>query len=236
MNSTIVRALVAPPACAKFNSLISLSKSDVKSVWMLKSRGKESRETLSDSDSISIVPDSTSDDRFDLDIDDNNFLMQNYSQDSFKIPETKAEKMKKLRLVKLDFISIAPASAQPQHIVNLQQSFNFAAPFKSSKVISTQTSKIDLIENSTTEKSDQRRLCRPASLPPENIALVHLERRVQADVKPNTLGRMFGDGDQIISKHDNFELPTPEMRKPDLELADFIPSPAPVHCVMIKSK
>lgn len=207
---------------------------------MYRPREKESNETLSDSDSISLISDSTSDGLIDLinmDIDDNNFLIRNYSQDTFKIPETIAEKMKKLQIVKLDSVSISAASSRHQHIVNLQQSFNFATPFKSSQVISTQTSKLDLIYNrsmSAIDKSDQRRLMRATSLPPENVALTHLEKRVQTDVEPKLLEEMIGDGDKNVFLNDQNVSSNTAVQQLDLELADFIPTP--VQCVMIKPK
>lgn len=200
---------------------------------MYKQREKETNEDFSDSDGISIVPDSTSDDLCDLDIDDN-FLMPNYSQESFKFPESKAEKMKKLQAVKLDPISISSASARPQPIVNLQQSFNFKAPLKSSKIISTQTSKMDLIRNSSTlaeEKMEEKRIVRPLSLPPENAALY--EKRVQADVNPKFVEQMIGDGGKSIHPYPQNDLVKTECRQTDLELADYIP---PVQSVVAKPK
>lgn len=217
------------------SSTQSGKEKDIKSIWLpFNQREKPSDETLYDSDTNSLIPDSSS---YDLDIEDCDLLFGIESKESIKYPATPSGKFKKLQIAKLDSISISSAAAQAHHIVNLQQSFNFTTSFKSSKVMSTQTSKMDLTANhllTSEENNQKRRLSRPASLPPENAALVNLEKRVQAEVLPKIIDEMIGDGDKnIADKSQGFKM-LKDLWEQDLEISGSIPTP--VHCVTIKPK
>lgn len=196
----------------------SEKEKDEKNIWKL--RKEHSSESLFDSTSDNII-----DLESDLGIDANSFLMPNYSQEDSKFAETKAEKMKKLQIVKLDSISVSSFSAHPQ-------------PYNSSLVVSTQTCIMDSTDNNSMpaeENDNRRRLMRATTLPPENIALTHLQNRVEADVKSNSSQQMIGDGDKNISPNYQNDLRNTAMRQPDLEITN-VKLITPVQCEVIKPK
>ena len=188
--------------------------------------GSKSEETVYDSDGASVLPDSNSD-LFDLNIECESFYNDNESKDRIEYSSTsltKTQKLQKLKISKLDSISIPSTVSHPQPIVNLKQSFTFSSPFKPSNEISTQTSQLNLMNRfiiTGDESSKARSFVRGSSLPPENAAMINLEKRVQADVKPKNfpgcqLEEMIGDGRQIQSRQ-SFE------HEQDLEVSDCIP-------------
>lgn len=161
---------------------------------------------------------------FDLDI---NKIIQNDcdSSESEEKPASEKNALQKLQMVKLDFISIPPTTVHAQQIVNLRQSFTFPFELKKSKEIATQTSQMNLV-SCFDQKSSQYLRKRPASLPPENAALINLEKIV--DLKAKSFEENIGDGLNVDDRKIN-------VRKPDLELADCI-SPSGVQCVLMKPK
>lgn len=192
---------------------------DVRSIWMYNQREDTSEETLFNSDKDFRFTESNGD-LINLNMSNSSF------QNNSDWPKNGLRQISKrlLQTVKLDSISI-PSTVATQHIVHLKQSFNFASPFKSSTESSTQTSDLDR-HLTTTESPSQRLMRRPTSLPPENIALSNLGKRVQADV---------GDGFGVdIAKYLN-ESNNDDSRQPDLEIAGIIPQ-MPVQCVLITPK
>lgn len=197
---------------------------------MFQRRETKSGDTLFDSDRESELPDSNSelfnlDAAADLNYDDMRGNLR------CKTP-AKSIALQKLRVAKLDSISIPPTVKLAPPIVNLRQSFTFPAAFKPCREIATQTSQINLM-TSVDKKLLQRPIKRPTSLPPENIALTNLQNRV--DVKPKNAEEVIGDG--VANKTGEIfdELLVNGFRKPDLELADCIP-PVGVQRVLIKPK
>lgn len=203
---------------------------DVRSIWTYNQRDLSSAGT-SFSDKDFVMSESNSD-LINLSID---FPDCHGDSASRKRASTQA-KLQKLQISKLDSISI-PSTAANQHIVHLKQSFNFATSFKPSKDSTTQTVELDLMQTrhqTIDESPSQRSIKRPSSLPPENIALSNLEKRVQADVEPKFLTRI-GDGvsltlNAVGGSKDEIN------KQPDLEIAGCMDSPMPVQCVLIKPK
>lgn len=154
---------------------------------MFHERKSQFYENVSDSDGTLVFPESATD------LFDNCSYFNNGDSRS----ETGLhEKLSKLSVVQLEPISIVSTAALPQHIVNLKQSFKFSA----SKQMSTQTSQINfahrmIISSENVSSVFRRDVIRPSSLPPENVALTNLEKRVQADVQPKI--EQIGDGDKI---------------------------------------
>jgi hypothetical protein len=140
------------------------------------------------------------------------------------VVDEKSQKTKnallKLRVVELDFISIPPTFVPNQHIINLRQSFTFPFASKPSREIATQTSQMNLMSC-----YDQRPTKRPASLPPENVALTNLEKRIE---EPKKLPEPIGDGFNV------YQLAY-EKSKSELELPDCIPHSG-VQEILVKSK
>lgn len=194
------------------------------SIWVHHQSEFKSDEVFFGSDSASNHLENNSD----LDVHDSIYESSNCeSQEKFQ-PNSR---LSKLSTVKLDSISIPSSAANPQPIVNLKQSFNFAAPFKpTSQEISTQTSQLELAISRKlfTDNEDSRRMFRSSSLPPENAALTNLSKRVQADVKLKLHNEAIGDG-YIDFKKETLE---EEARKPDLEISYTMP----VQCVVLKPK
>ena len=165
-------------------------------------------------------------------------ICDNATNKSIQRKSANLEKLKQLLVIKLEPISIASDTSQLKNTLNLRQSFKFSSFLKNSKQMSTQTSQINLSQNqliiADERNTNQSRhnMLRPSSLPPENVALTHLVKRVQADAKRNHL--LIGDGDKKVFEKTE-KMYEHELLKPDLELADFIP-PLPVQCVTIKPK
>lgn len=195
-----------------------------------------SEETLYESDGMSVLPESNSD----LELDINSAFLNNVSSlESFKIRPSTRSKMQKLSIVKLDSISIPSTQAILQPIY-LNQSFSFAASFKPSEEISTQTSQVDLRHQRMLlihETPSQRLIKRSTSLPPENKALTNLEKRTQVVFLPKK-AEIIGDGKNTNSDIDHEKKDPKQQGMFDLEVADRIPilSKIPVQRVIIKTK
>lgn len=157
------------------------------------------------------MPDSNSD-LFDLTMENGSYY--NDSKENLPYSVTSMLKLQKLRVVKLEPISISSTASHPTPIVNLKQSFNFPSALKPSKEISTQTSQLDLINRVHAENSDSKTRQRPTSLPPENAALINLGKRVQSD-----LPEIIGDGNKVGSKKNSEN----QAKLPDLEIAERLP-------------
>ena len=191
---------------------------------MYHQRGTKSDETFFDSDETSELRDSNSD-LFDLEIHEHSKHDDVNEKFKQKMQRKKKSLLQKLRVVKLDNISIPPSISQAQHIVNLRQSFTFPVALKPSKEIATQTSQLNLTSN-----FNRYSLKRPASLPPENVALANLQNRVGTDVKPKNFDQNIGDG---LNNAPQLEPIANGFRAPDLELAGCIP-PVGVKCMLVK--
>lgn len=200
----------------------------VKSIWIYHQRESKSNETVYDSDFVSVLPESNNG-LFDLDIDGCSYLKNNESTECVKKSRKAKDQLIKLQMVVLEPISIPSTAMSSKHIVNLKQSFTFPGQLKPSKQTSTQTSQINLTQNRlliADEKAtngSRHDMIRPLSLPPENVALTNLEKRVQADVRPKNKG-MLGDGDKLINDE------TKESKLQDADLGDFI-QPTPTQCL-----
>lgn len=206
---------------------------EIKKIWIYNEQEPQFKRSDFDSDDLSAFPDSYSD-FFDLKADECSDIEKEDSRRTTKSDTLR--KLKKLSIVKLESISISSKAAQPQQIVNLNQSFQFAGCLKPSKQISTQTSQMEItqtckITEDVTSIGIHRDFIRSLSVPPESAAFARQEKRPQADVQPKCA--LKGDGDKDTQKN--------EMKKnrvsikPDLEIADFIP-PMPVQCVMVRPK
>jgi hypothetical protein len=136
-----------------------------------------------------------------------------------------------MQIVKLDAISIAPSAASVPKILHLKQCFTFPTSLKPSKEISTQTSQL----NFACATSSQRFMKRPSSLPPENVALINLENRVQPCAQSNIFKQSIGDGVDVSTVRDGDEMLKNGFRLPDMELADCI-TPMPVQRVIVQPK
>lgn len=220
----------------------------IKEIWINHERGYQRNGDTSDSDEAPISHENLSN-LYDLNTDKYNYFNKDVSSHSLKLTQSELfEKLSKFSVVKLEQISIPSSVTLPQHIVNLKQSFMFSASLKPSKQMSTQTSHLNFTDNRLTiadgETSNglrlgsRRDIFRPSSLPPENIALANLEKRVKADVDPNPRLIGDGDGDKNISGK-TWKPRKPRLDNSDLELSDCIPLPpsqSPVHCVIIQPK
>lgn len=187
-------------------------------------RGTKSDETFFGSDETTDPRDSNSD-LFDLEIYEH-FNHDDVNKKFKKNTQMKKNALQKLRVFKLDNISIAPSITQAQHVVNLRQSFTFPVALIPSREIATQTSQINLMSNSD-QNMQRYPLKRPASLPPENVALTNLQKRMGTDVKPKHFDQNIGDGLNNASQPEQTLI---GFREPDLELA----GQSVVQCVLLK--
>jgi hypothetical protein len=210
---------------------------EFKSIWTSQQRDPKSHGGRSDVES-DLLEDCQCD-LFDLDLVDDcyfNDVSRNGSK-SLMRHATTGEKLEKLAIVQLDSVSISSTAATILPTVNINQSFTFPAPSRPSNDIATQTCQL-VLPKTGLHVTDADRVSpfyqiskRPLSLPPEIISLTNLGKRVQADVKPPNAAIMIGDGDKsgkIFGEGRCHE-------KPDLEIADCIPTGA-VQCVIVKPK
>lgn len=150
---------------------------------------------------------------------------------------------KKLKICKLDSISIPSSSDNLQHILNLKQEFTFPLFSSILKDSAAQTPALLEFRQKTPHPHvnfknyyQQNQEIRPQSVPAEALSNHKIcMPRVTADVKPNQVIERIGDGIDInlkTTKQNECEL----MRK-DLELEGAFPTfQNPVQCVLIKPR
>lgn len=200
----------------------------MKNIWTYHEQESSSEENLFGSEKDFGLVESDND-LLKWSVGDNSSL--NAWQDKLIRKSSVQEKLKKLTFVKLDSISIPPTTPVQHTCVHLNQSFNIGSSFMSANETSTQTSEIDFLKNrlisGAAESPSQRSIKRPNSLPPENIALHNLSKRVQADVEPK-FERRIDVGAKGDIQVENTEV---DLKSPNHETAT-----QPVQCSLETSK
>lgn len=148
--------------------------------------------------------------------------------------------LKKLRVAKLDSISIPSSAENAQHVVNIKQEFNFPSISKDVQDAGIQTPNLITFRQKTPHpnvapKNQQNLLSlnRPASFPYENLSNHKL---VTADVKPTfNMPEQIGDG--IENNSNKIQKMENVLNKTDLEISGaFATCATPVQCVLIKPR
>lgn len=153
--------------------------------------------------------------------------------------------VKKLKICKLDSISIPSSSDNIQHILNLKQEFTFPSFSSTQKDSAVQTPALLEFRQKTPHphvnyknycNQDQESFAsRPQSMPAEAISNHKIcVPRVTADVKPKLVERI---GDGFDNNLKSTKCNECDLMSRDLELVGaFPPIQNPVQCVLIKPK